>query len=86
MYWEINVVTSVTLLALLQGQGVRGVSQESSYVIECIRDIIPQQIYNDCCNRENNCTISRQQNRAIDCMSRIIMVSMQRVFSACVLI
>ncbi|GFQ74935.1 uncharacterized protein TNCT_410532 [Trichonephila clavata] len=81
MHWEINVVTSVTLLAVLQGHEVIGVSQESSYVIECIRDIIPTQIYNDCCIRENNCTISRQQNRAIDCMSRIIMTNYSSLFS-----
>ncbi|GIY84196.1 uncharacterized protein CDAR_462381 [Caerostris darwini] len=81
MHWEINVVTSVTLLAFLQGHQVRGVSQESSYVIECIRDMIPTQIYNDCCMRENNCTISRQQNRAIDCMSRIIMTNYSSLFS-----
>ncbi|KAF8768058.1 hypothetical protein HNY73_020917 [Argiope bruennichi] len=86
MHWEINVVTSVTLLAFLQGNGVKGVSQESSYVIECIRDIIPPQIYNDCCIRENNCTISRQQKKggkiiAIDCMSRIIMSNYSSFFS-----
>ncbi|GIX66480.1 hypothetical protein CEXT_11491 [Caerostris extrusa] len=43
--------------------------------------MIPTQIYNDCCLRENNCTISRQQNRAIDCMSRIIMTNYSSLFS-----
>ncbi|XP_042910140.1 uncharacterized protein [Parasteatoda tepidariorum] len=81
MPWEIQVVTSVTLLAFLQGQRVSGVSQESTYVIECIRDMIPTQVYNECCHRENNCTIVRQQNRAIDCMSRIIMANYSSLFS-----
>ncbi|KAG8183063.1 hypothetical protein JTE90_010890 [Oedothorax gibbosus] len=73
MHFEFNVITSVVFLALFHGNEVTGVSQETSYVIECIRDMIPMQVYNECCHREINCTVSRQQNRALDCMGRIIM-------------
>ncbi|XP_054710949.1 uncharacterized protein LOC129220544 isoform X1 [Uloborus diversus] len=78
---DVQIVTSMTLLVLLRSPEVPGLSQETSYMIECIRDAIPMQIYNDCCLRENNCTVARQQNRAIDCMSRNIMSNYSSFFS-----
>ncbi|KFM73807.1 hypothetical protein X975_26840, partial [Stegodyphus mimosarum] len=81
MSWEFRIFTSVTLLVLLHTPEIPAVSQESSYVIECIRDMIPHQIYNECCERESNCSVSRQQNRGIDCMSRSIMTNYSSMFS-----
>lgn len=69
--WKRNSLHGLTLLMLCL-RAVSGATQESTYVMECIRDITPFQIYNECCVREHNCTVTREQNRGIDCISRLI--------------